>query len=335
MRFTPDILRKHTDVLVEKETKRDRTIIAAYLRGSLLYGSPLLGGAGDIDLVFIHNSPTARINHVQKLTPEIHFDIEHHDHELYQKPRILRDDPWLGPALHDALPLHDPRHILDYTQAGVRSNFSFPENIQARTSPLIIAARQFWLDRQIELSQDIIVELPLFLKALQKAVNAIALLTGNPLPGRRLGSLFPERAQAAGAPGLSLAFSHLIGSVSVSVDQLSSWVQPWEQALNTLYASSSPVPVLAEKKTYYQAAFQADLDQSKTAAVLWPLITTWTDAVAALPGETALQTPWIKALTTLGFAGKDYQTKLVAFDSFLEMCESLVLGDSSGEGGDS
>ena len=329
MRFTPDILRKHTDLLVEKEIKRDRTILAAYLRGSMLYGSPLLGGAGDIDLVFVHNSPPARINHIQKLTPEIHFDIEHHDHELYQKPRELRNDPWLGPALHDALPLHDPRHLLDYAQAGVRSNFSFPENIQARTTPLIIAARQFWLDRQIDLTQDIIKELPLFLNALQKAVNSIALLTGNPLPRRQLGTVFSERAQAAGAPGLALAFSHLIGSVSVSADQLSGWIKPWEQALDALYKSSTPVPILAEKKTYYQAAFLADLDKSRISATLWPLITTWTEAVAALPEETELQIPWIKALTTLGFAGKDYQIKLAAFDSFLEMCETLVLGGST------
>ena len=335
MRFTPEILRKHTEVLVEKETKRDRTIIAAYLRGSLLYGSPLLGGAGDIDLVFIHNSPPARINHIQRLTPEIHFDIEHHDHALYQKPRNLRIDPWLGPTLHDAIPFHDPRHILDYAQAGVRSNFSFPENIYARTSPLIAAARQFWLERQIELSQDIITELPLFLKALRKAVTAVALLTGNPLPIRRLGSLFPESALAAGAPGLSLAFSHLIGSVSVSSEHLSGWVKSWEQALDALHAGSKPVPVLAEKKIYFQAAILAGLDQSKTTAVLWPLITTWTDAVIALPEKTELQIPWIKALTTLGFAGKDYQIKLAAFDSFLEMCETLVMGDLTDTAGDS
>ena len=57
MRFTPEILRKHAQVLVDKETKSNRSILAAYLRGSLLYGSPLIGGAGDIDLVFIHNAP--------------------------------------------------------------------------------------------------------------------------------------------------------------------------------------------------------------------------------------------------------------------------------------
>ena len=113
MRFTPEILRKHAQVLVEKETKRDRSILPAYLRGSLLYGSPLIDGVGDIDLVLIHSSPTARTNEIRRLTPEIHFDIEHHEQELYRIPREVRLDPWLGPSIYDALPLYDPRHFLD------------------------------------------------------------------------------------------------------------------------------------------------------------------------------------------------------------------------------
>ena len=99
MRFTPEILRKHAQVLVEKETKRNRSILAAYLRGSLLYGSPLIDGAGDIDLVFIHNAPPLTEHQIIKLTPEIHFDIEHHDELIYRTPRELRLDPWLGPTL--------------------------------------------------------------------------------------------------------------------------------------------------------------------------------------------------------------------------------------------
>ncbi len=159
MRFTPEILRKHAQLLVDKETKNNRGILAAYLRGSLLYGSPLLGGAGDIDLVFIHTYPPEKTNEIRQLTPEIQFDIEHHDQLLYQSPRDLRVDPWLGPALHDAVPLYDPRHFLDYTQAGVRSNFSFPDNILARTRPLIDDARQFWMDRQISPPLQITAEL--------------------------------------------------------------------------------------------------------------------------------------------------------------------------------
>lgn len=327
MRFTPEILRKHAQVLVEKETKKNRGIRAAYLRGSLLYGSPLLGGAGDIDLVFVHSAPPAVEHQIIKITPEIHFDIEHHDEILYRTPRELRLDPWLGPTLRDAVPLHDPRHLLDYTQASVRSNFSFPENLQARSTPLLESARQFWMDHQINPPGDIIVEFPTFLSALSSAVNSVALLSGPTLATRRLGADFAERAVAAGAPGLNLAFQHLLGGVGISKDTVVEWIGSWEQALSVLKSQSLSPPLLVEREIYYRSAMDDLLHRDHLTGTLWPLLVTWTEIITALPDRTDIQLPWIKALTALGFAGSDYLVRLSAFDSFLEMCESLVSGD--------
>jgi len=329
MRFTPEILRKHAQVLVDKEVKKNRGIIAAYLRGSLLYGSPLLGGAGDIDLVYIHNSPPVKDNQIIKLTPEIHFDIEHHDEIKYRKHREVRLDPWLGSTIYDAQPLYDPRHFLDYTQAGARSNFRFPENIQARSKPLIEQARQFWMDRQISAPREILTEFPAFLEALHNAVNAVALLSGPPLPTRRLALEFPARAAAAGAPGLALAFNHLLGSVLLSRDLLKSWLDEWEEIINSLSGAGGSTPLLVEKKIYFQAAMVSILKSENPQDMLWPLINTWTEAISMVPENNKSQLAWIKALTTMGFAGKDYQIRLAAFDSFLEICEALIIGEAA------
>jgi len=329
MRLTPEILRKHAQVLVDKEVKKTRGIIAAYLRGSLLYGSPLLGGAGDIDLVFIHNSPPVNDNQIIKLTPEIHFDIEHHDEILYRKPREVRLDPWLGPTIYDAQPLYDPRHFLDYTQAGARSNFGFSENIHARSKPLIEEARQFWMDRQISAPREILIEFPAFLEALQNAVNAIALLTGPPLPARRLALEFPARAVAVGAPGLALAFNNLLGSVSLSHDLLKSWLDEWEKIIDSLSDTEGSVPLLVDKKIYYRDAMVSMLKSEKPQDMLWPLINTWTEAISLLPENNKSQLAWIKALTTLGFAGKDCLVRLAALDNFLELCETLIIGETA------
>ena len=327
MRFTPEILRKHAQLLVDKETKRDRGILSVYLQGSLLYGSPLLGGAGDIDLVFIHSSPPEKNREIKRITPEIHFDIEHHDQLLYRRPRDLRADPWLGPTIRDAQPLYDPRHFFDYTQAGVRSNFSYPENIQARTRPLLEGARQFWLDRQISPPREAITELPAFMDALYNTLNAVALLTGPPLPIRRLGIKFPEKAADAGAPGLAVALVHLLGGVSVTEEILQDWINHWDTTLTTLQENASPVPLLAQRKIYYQAALEEILQSGKPADALWPLLTTWTEAISAMPDQHQLHPAWKKAVTALGFTGKDYQVRLAAFDGFLDMCETLVLGE--------
>ncbi len=332
MRFTPEILRKHALVLVEKETKRNRSILAAYLRGSLLYGSPLIGEAGDIDLVFIHSGPPATEHQIIKITPEIHFDIEHHDELIYRKPRELRLDPWLGPTLRDAVPLHDPRHLLDYTQAGVRSNFDFPENLQARSKPLLETARQFWLDRQISPPREMTIEFPAFLSALGSAVNAVAILSGPPLATRRLGTTFADRAAAANAPGLNIAFRHLLGGVTLPEETLTDWINNWEKAIAILKSESPSPHLLAEREVYYKKALDDTLKSSKPTDALWPLLVTWTEIITTLPGRSDLQLPWIKALTILGFAGKDYLVRLAAFDSFLELCETLVLGESDARG---
>ncbi len=330
MRFTPDILRKHAQVLVDKEVKNDRSIQAAYLRGSLLYGSPLINGAGDIDLVFIHNFPPDQGRQIRKLTPEIHFDIEHHDQLLYNTPRELRLDPWLGPTLRDAVPLYDPRHLLDYTQSGVRSNFGFPENVQARSTQLITKARQFWMDRQITPPQAVLAEIPSFLTALEQAANAVALLSGPPLTTRRLGQEFRSRAEAVDAAGLSIAFSHLLGAVNLSHDLLAEWLGAWSEALQTLQEAPQKVPYLVEQETYFRAALEKQILSARPVDGLWPLFTTWTALVCGQPDKNELQAPWIKALTTLGFAGRDYQVRLAAFDNFLELCESLIEKQTNG-----
>jgi hypothetical protein len=329
MRFTPEILRKHAQVLVDKETKNNRSILAAYLRGSLLYGSPLIGGAGDIDLVFVHSAPPLDEYQIIPLTPEIHFDIEHHDELLYRTPRELRLDPWLGPALRDAVPLHDPRHLLDYTQASVRSNYDFPENIQARSNPLLEKARQFWMDRQISPPLQITAEFPAFLSALESAANAVAIISGPPLATRRLGLSFADRAAAVDAPGLAIAFQHLLGGITLPQGTLHDWIAEWENALSVLRAESSSPPLLTEREVYFKNALDDIIRNSKPEKALWPLLVTWTEIISALPERTDLQLPWIKALTTLGFAGKDYFVRLAAFDSFLELCESIVNGDSA------
>ncbi len=330
MQFTPEILRQHAQVLVEKEAKNNRDILAVYLRGSLLYGSPLLGGVGDIDLVFIHNSPPSITREIRKLTPEIIFDIEHHDRLNYRTPRELRLDPWFGPTLRDAIPLHDPRHILDYTQSGVRSNYDFPENVLIRSQKLLGQARQFWLDRQVSPPLEILSELPAFLSALEKAVNAVALVSGPPLPIRRLGVDFAHRADLINAPGLGIAFDHLIGAVNLSQERLSEWLGYWTQAIRTFMKESPSRTILTEQEAYFRSALEEIIQTGPKSAGLWPLLNTWTEIITHLPDKVQHQTPWIGALTSLGFAGSDYQIRLEAFDSFLELCETLIKKETEG-----
>ena len=116
-------------------------------------------------------------------------------------------------------------------------------------------------------------------------------------------------------------------NTDVSKETLQDWLGHWEIALNSLRENIVPAPLLSRRKIYFQAALEAILKGDKPTEALWPLLITWTEAVAMQPDQLQLQPAWKKALTTLGFAGKDYQIRLAAFDGYLDMCESLIIGE--------
>ncbi len=94
--YTPSLVK-----LPEKYARRRSAILACiYLTGSLLSGSPLLGGTTDIDLVFVHTStPAFPREEVVRLSDEVHLDIAHFSQTIFHQPRHLRVDPWVGAHL--------------------------------------------------------------------------------------------------------------------------------------------------------------------------------------------------------------------------------------------
>lgn len=321
MQFTPEVLLEQAQLLTDREVDRRRGVLAVYLRGSLLYGSPLLGGAGDIDLVFIHHDPPQVPREIHPLTPEIHFDLAHHDQAVYQDHRQLRVDPWLGPALRDARPLHDPKHFFDYTQSGVRGRFANPETVELRARPLLRQTRQFWMERQLNPPLGSIGEIQPFLDALQQAVNSLALLTGAPLPLRRLGLDFPELANRLD-PELLPAFLEALGADQLSLDHLESWYSPWVDAL-TAEKTGLENDLLALQSRYLGDAVHTLLEGRQSLAALWPLLVSWTEAVKALPGDDPHRGVWREACGTLGLSGNDFHRRLEALDRFLDRCEGI------------
>lgn len=324
MQFSRDVLLKHAQRKVDQEVDRRKGIIAAYLRGSLLFGSPLLGGAGDIDLVFIHSEEPGTQRELDPLTPDIHFDIAHHAEKRYREPQALRTHPWLGPALQEAKPLYDPRHFIDYTQSGVRSNFFTPENTLRRAQQPLEKARAYWMERQLNPPSAGPAEILAFLGAVQGAVNALASLCGPPLPTRRLGFEFLHRTEELQAASVYGAFIRLLGGETLEPPLLQSWLTPWEKTLVALDPSLPTAGILADKQTYYQSAIQAFIDSERPHSALWPLLYTWTKAVA-IPSKEQKENPaWKEACQELGLWGDLFTNRLAALDAFLDQVREAV-----------
>ena len=313
-------------IRVAKETAKksalsDPGLVAAYLTGSLRSENPFLGNTTDIDLVFVHAGEPKIQREILALTPDIHLDIIHNPRSLYDKPKELRLHPWLGPELYDPLPLYVTQHFFEYIQAGVRDRYHEPENVQARSRHLSENARQVW--SELQTGQPHGPEQVLgYLKAIHLAANAVALLADGLLSERRFLLQFPERATAAGQPGLMDGLLNLLGANRVDATSLAGFLPEWEKTF-TKAASNPDVDrrIAIPRLGYYKQAFDAMLKSETPQALLWPLMLTWTLSVAVLPPTWNVR--WRSACGTLGLDEDAFGERLEELDHFQDTIQAL------------
>ena len=324
MRITPVMLHKIARDAVAERARRDRSLLAIYLHGSLLDSDPLLGGTADIDLFMIHDEPVSPEREIQRLTDEVHLDLAHHSRENYRQTRALRLHPWLGYSIINCKIMYDPQHFLDFTQASVRGQFAQPENVLGRARGQGDHAREIWLQLHEQGGEPGLKEIVLYLRAVVHAVNAISLLTGPPLTDRRLLLQFPQRAAAAGRAGLYPGLLGLLGGPQVDGDTLQNWLPRWQEAYQALPPETTSTGLHADRCPYYQRAFASIINGKAPQDVLWPLLRTWTGAIRVLPKDSSLQSFWKEALACLGLWGGDFRGRLTALDSYLDIVEETL-----------
>ncbi|MFN3492538.1 MAG: hypothetical protein ACK40V_10005, partial [Anaerolineales bacterium] len=127
MRVTRESLLRIAKETVQERAYNDANILAAYLTGSLLTNEPMLGGAADIDLVFVHKNKIEKKREFKKLTPDFHIDIIHHSKDDFKSPRELRGDPWLGYEVYNPMLLYQREKFFDFVQASLRAGFEFEQ----------------------------------------------------------------------------------------------------------------------------------------------------------------------------------------------------------------
>jgi hypothetical protein len=298
MQITREALIRIAKETVQKSALSDPNLVAAYLTGSLRTADPFIGNATDVDIVFIHATEPKIRREIIALTPEIHLDIIHNPRSLYEKPKELRVNPWLGPELYDPLPLYVTRHFFEFVQAGVRDRYHEPASVQARSHQLAGEARQAWSSLQTSQAYGPARVLD-YLKAISLAANAVAMQAGGPLAERRFLLQFPARARASGQPELAAGLLGLLGANSVDAAALAGFLPDWQK--DFLEAAASPdvdKRIAAARLGYYKLACEATLKGELPQAMLWPLLLTWTLAISVLPP--LRQAGWNSACAMLG-----------------------------------
>ncbi len=325
MRVTRESLIRIAKETVQKLTYNDKSIIAAYLTGSLLTEEPLLGGVTDIDLVLVTSIQPARRREIVKLTSDFHLDISFRAKDEYKSPRELRVDPWLGYEVYDPMLLYDNEHFFEFIQASVRAGFEFHEAslVLQRCRTLLDHGRRIWLDLTDIDEEPQPKHIAHYLKSLYHAVNVIAELSGPPLSERRVLLRFPSLVEQIDRPGMNVGLLGLLGGAEMETSTLKAWLPDWEFMFKkAARIGNADARIHIARLNYYKKCFEAMLGGDDPVVMLWPLFSTWTRAATAL-SETEINS-WKTANSTLGFAGKGFFERVEGLDHFLDDLDVLL-----------
>lgn len=326
MRITREKLYKFAKTYVNQQLMMKRRPVCIYLTGSLLEEDPFLGGATDIDLIYVHDFEQPVKREIIQVTDAVHLDIAHLSQDVFHQPRQLRTDSWLGSYLcYNPRVLHDTQHWFEFTQASVCAQFDLPGNIIERARPMAETARQIWMTLSGSRSSTDTQNTLSYLQALELAANAIACLSGPPLTERRFLLHFPKRAQAIDRPGLAAG---LIDLILASEDQLEKdlpeFVESWKAGLVAAGKTTNCPPHLQPPRLqYYSRAVEA-LWEQLPAAALWIILRTWTAAACLLGPASPVAQTCDETLRQFNLAGDQIETRLDTLDAYLDNVEEVL-----------
>lgn len=323
MRITAEILNKLAKDAVDQRARADRGILAVYMYGTLHTGDPVLAGTADIDLFFIHMEEIPVHREIVRISDDVHLDIAHHPRSLYRQAKEMRRQPWLGPTVYGSKALYDPQHFFDFTQASVRGQFYTPENVVARANWFKENARQSWWSLEDGKYDAEIEKVLIYLKAVNHAANAVAVLSGSPLPLRRFLLSFPERAASVGRPGFYQGLLGLLGANNFDSESITSWLMEWQKAYKELSGTEIPAKFNPYRLNYYLRPFQAMAEGEGWHNMLLPLFLTWTEIVQLSKNQDTAEV-WRKTMNNIGLGPESFSEKISALDKYLDMVEETL-----------
>lgn len=325
MRVTRDILLNLARENVAKMTAKDRGIACVFIAGSLLNKDPFLGGITDIDLFCIHDRQVATTREIIRINADVHLDVAHYEQEFFMPARKLRTDPWLGSILaRGPLMLQDSLHWFDFVRSTATSQFNHPENIAERVRTFLAPARLTWQALVDETIPQGIKRTEALLEVIRNAANAAAVMSGAPLPMRRLFIELPDRCTASGLTELAGNLVQSFTNESVTDENWGEWFIGWESAYDQLNEiGKAPVTLNLTRKNYYLKAIKG-LAEERPAAAVWTLLFTWTRMAALLPKADAPYKTWQALTKQLTLDTRSIPGRLELLDTSLDSIEEAL-----------
>jgi len=252
------------------QRKRDEDLLSGFAIGSVVRGTAFLGGTADIDLVLIHRDDLQRPREFIRLSHQVHLDIVHHSQSFFRRPRELRTDPWMGPAIAEPGFLYDPEHFFERIQASVRGQFHRPDFTLQRAQGFLERSRHHQSLMQLSRRWQ-----QHYLLAIRCGANALLTCYEGPVAGRAWLVNLRERCQNLNEMDTYNGILQLCGLLDSTqwdfINLLPGFLKDWEEAGKRV---SNP-RFSRCRKEYYLGGIRGLLDRNEHHAAAWLLLTSW------------------------------------------------------------
>ena len=326
MRITHGLLLKNAKQWVMERQAADHSLVCAYLSGSLADSDDaedaLIGGAGDVDVVCVHNSLNPPDRELVRLTDRIHLDIWPVAQSAYEDPKQLRMNPWIGHDLFRKPPvLFDKNHWFDFVLAGAFSKYDQPENVVLRALYFLNNARerlqamafgevapQAWLSA--------------YLQSLSDGANLLAVIADGPLSTRRLLLAFPARAADLEIPQWTGCLIEAFSRGVPESDTLAQWIRQWDEVFNRQAEPTGMPPDLDPLKIPYYRQAMETFAPSAPMSALWILLFTLGQRLA-ISSETTPPSV-VEMLQSVGLGEETREEREESLEALIDDAEEVL-----------
>jgi len=297
-----------------------RSLLSAYLTGSVAAGEPLLGEATDIDLILIDAEAPLQEREIVRLSDQVILDILYRPKHAYANAKTLRTDPWRGPEMCAPYFLSDPTHFFELAQASVRGQFHRPDYVVGRARACLHLAREeLHLGAVPGAEPQAPVTLANFCQALWYASNACLCLNGFPAGRRRL-TLHLAQAQ----PEMYAAFSALWSDVPLTAESAQLWLEDWSAAYLAGQSSDNEL-IHPARRSVYARGFQAQIQAGRGSDCWWLMLYTWQACLKNLAGDSLHADRWTAFLEQLHMgSAANFAFRLRQVQQYVEQAAAVV-----------
>lgn len=289
MRITKEKLLRLSDSYIAQRSRKDRSIVCAYLTGSLLRDYPFINGTTDVDIIMIHSDLQQAYREVTGISEEATFDIYHYPRSYFTNPRDLRTDPWIGSSLcFDPIVLFGKGHWYEFVLSSVEASFFLPENCMQRALFFNKEAHKYHSQLQKLVNTQFEVTYAFnYILCIENAVNSIACLSSRPLTMRHFLQDFIDCSNEINNAGLVGEVISLITENPNLEQYYQYYSQYWNYYFDYFsnYVRADFFPEYGKfRLPYYQKAVEAFWEAHLPSAV-WIMLNTWTHIFSAMNME--------------------------------------------------